>query len=382
MKSVFTLKMDPNRVFGLDILRALAILFVAVEHAGFSLPTDLRKINNVFVLDGVSIFFVLSGFLIGGILIRTIEKNGMSTSVLFNFWKRRWFRTLPNYFFILIILFLLHLCFTEGFTFGHASNYFIFSQNLFQPHPEFFPEAWSLSVEEWFYLLIPVLIGVFLIVLKTTPKQSVLITSVVVIIAITLIRYYRHLTLPIENTKDWDLLFRKEVITRLDSLMFGVVGAYISFYYQELWLKYKKPLLYFGIVLFIVCKASKYMIGKWIAVDGVYYSVFSFSLISIATLSLLPYLSSLKNGKGFFYKPITYISLISYSMYLLNFSLIQVWIIDQIHWDLLISNTPVIVLLKYSLYWVLLFTLSILLYKYFESPMTRLREKQGAKESL
>ena len=96
-------KIEKNRIFGLDIMRTFAILAVMFGHSIFFLPTSIKDQLHAFVIDGVNIFFVLSGFLIGGILIRDFEKK-KTIKVLFNFWIRRWFRTLPNYFLILIVL--------------------------------------------------------------------------------------------------------------------------------------------------------------------------------------------------------------------------------------------------------------------------------------
>jgi peptidoglycan/LPS O-acetylase OafA/YrhL len=88
-----------KRIFGLDILRASAILFVMLSHSrAFIDPHAGTYYYGLFILDGVDLFFVLSGFLIGGILIRTINDKGLTWVQLTNFWTRRWFRTLPNYF--------------------------------------------------------------------------------------------------------------------------------------------------------------------------------------------------------------------------------------------------------------------------------------------
>lgn len=373
MSNIFKIEIDPKRIFGLDILRALAILFVVIEHGSYLLPEKLRPICNLFVFDGVSIFFVLSGFLIGGILIKIMQEKGFSIAALKNFWIRRWFRTLPNYFLILFILCLLHLFFDDGFSFGGIWNYFIFSQNIFTKHPSlFFPEAWSLCVEEWFYLILPLLITTLTFMLNKSYKKGIFYASLIVIVLVTSFRYYRFSTLAINDLNDWDLLFRKQVVTRLDSLMFGVIGAYINYYYHKSWIKYKNQLFLLGIVLFII---SKFILRKFLAINGIYFCVFSFSLISIATLFLLPYLSELKTSKGFLYKPITYLSLTSYSMYLLNLSIVQRWILDNIPWHNYLSNGYIILISKYGLYWVLVVGLSILIYKYFEIPMTSLREK-------
>ena len=92
-----------KRVFGLDVMRAAAILIVVDAHATIALKDYYSGAFWHHLLpDGVELFFVLSGFLIGGILIRSYEKNGgFDRDLLLNFWTRRWFRTLPAYYFVL-----------------------------------------------------------------------------------------------------------------------------------------------------------------------------------------------------------------------------------------------------------------------------------------
>ena len=369
-KTLFRLELDPNRIFGLDILRAFAILFVVIGHGNYLLPIKFEKFFQLFIFDGVFIFFGLSGFLIGGILIKILDQNKYDTSVLINFWVRRWFRTLPNYFLILLILCTLNYFFTDNFTFWSVKKYFIFSQNLFYEHPNWFLEAWSLSIEEWFYIVTPILIFIVIHFFKINPKKAVLFTALVVIFLVTLFRYYRYTVVQINDIHDWAFLIRNQVITRLDSLMYGVLGAYFS-YYNSNWLKFKKSLLIIGLILMFV---SKYIIKELTDVGGLYNTVFSFTTFSIASLFLLPYLSDYKKGSGVLYKCITYISLISYSMYLLNLSVIQHWIINKIPWRYFLNNSILILISKYGLYWFLVISLSIVLYKYFEIPMTRLRD--------
>ncbi|WP_394758873.1 acyltransferase family protein [Flavobacterium sp.] len=372
---IFTLKTDKGRKFGLDILRALAILFVVIDHGTKLLPQELKPISDFFVYDGVSIFFVLSGFLIGGILIKILEDNEtFSLGLLFNFWTRRWFRTLPNYFLILLLLSVLNYLFTDGFKLWKIKKYLIFSQNLTNYHPSFFIEAWSLSVEEWFYLITPVFIFLIMRFLKMQPQKAVLGVAISIVILITIFRYYKHLNINISNVHDWDLLFRKQVFTRLDSLMYGVIGAYLHFYTFEKWVRFKKIFLVAGITMFLFAKFYSSDI------NGAYFKVFSFSFISLATLFILPFLSVLKLDGGIFYKPITYLSLISYSMYLLNLSVIQIWIIKKIHWENFIQSEFQISMLNYIIYWLLVIVLSILLYKYYELPMMRLRDKKVKNE--
>ena len=99
--SIFRLSPDyQGRVFGLDLMRALAIIFVVMSHGSM-----LEKANTDFpwirLVNGVELFFVLSGFLIGGILIKNFQKtNSFGIKEIYNFWIRRWFRTLPNYYLV------------------------------------------------------------------------------------------------------------------------------------------------------------------------------------------------------------------------------------------------------------------------------------------
>src|SRR3954452_6127505 len=90
-----------KRVYGLDILRAMAILLVVFGHSAVYFGYDAYHWPRLG--DGVSLFFVLSGYLIGRILFKTIEK-GFDFKDLVGFWFRRWMRTLPVYFFITTIL--------------------------------------------------------------------------------------------------------------------------------------------------------------------------------------------------------------------------------------------------------------------------------------
>jgi peptidoglycan/LPS O-acetylase OafA/YrhL len=97
---------------------------------------------------GVEIFFVLSGFLIGQILLRDFEQ-GVNFKKLLHFWKRRWIRTIPVYYLVLFLKFVLAPAIGINIIW-----YFLFLQNNIYGI-DFFGVSWSLVIEEWFYLLIP-----------------------------------------------------------------------------------------------------------------------------------------------------------------------------------------------------------------------------------
>ncbi|HET6992186.1 MAG TPA: acyltransferase, partial [Bacteroidia bacterium] len=148
-----------NRVFGLDVMRAMAILLVLLSHAmRFSpIPGATQTQLELYMgFIGVELFFALSGFLIGGILLREMA-DGTSFRKVLKFWVRRWMRTLPAYYAVLFGTPLLYLLFLHenSVHFSDLFPFIFFVQNFSHPHPEYFGVAWSLSIEEWFYILFP-----------------------------------------------------------------------------------------------------------------------------------------------------------------------------------------------------------------------------------
>ena len=357
----------------MDILRAMSILFVVIGHTTHFLPQKyyVQDISRFITFDGVSYFFVLSGFLIGGILIKALENKPATFRTLLNFWTRRWFRTLPNYYFVLILLLLvLPYSFFNPNTVVNKPNYFLFIQSFSFPHPDFFPEAWSLCIEEWFYLLVPSLIFLLVGVFRVKPKKSILTVAISVIIVVSLFRYYRFLNNPITSYNEWEMYFRKQVVTRLDSLMFGVVGAYFSFYYRTSWARNKKILLVIGVSILLIQRYFYLLVGDY--GYGFYTCVISFSITSFGAFLLLPFLSEYKKGNGLIFKVITSISLISYSMYLLNLSPVQGFAVRGITKGL---SGISLIFVNYIGTWAFTIFGSIVLYKYFEKPVMNMRER-------
>ncbi len=90
VRNIFLLHPDyGNRVYGLDIMRALAIIFVVLEH-GLMLEKAHTTFPWVKLINGVELFFVLSGFLIGGMLIRIFEKSDtFGIKTIGRFWIRQ-----------------------------------------------------------------------------------------------------------------------------------------------------------------------------------------------------------------------------------------------------------------------------------------------------
>jgi len=364
MKKIFTIEIPESRNFGLDLLRFFAIVFVLINHGVYQLPTDLRVINQYFYLDGVLLFFVLSGFLIGGIFIKFYQKKNLKNNIL-NFWIRRWMRTIPAYFFVLTIVCALHFLIFKELNIIKTLKHFLFIQNFTKFEPYLYPEAWSLSIEEWFYLLLP-LVTLLLFSIFKNRKKAFLYVILIFIIVIPFLRLYKFNYHPVTNTiSQWDETFRSVTILRLDSIMFGVLAAYMKSYFETIFFRSKNIKFVIGVILLIILRILDFSDNY----SSLFQCVFSFTFNSFAVFLLLPFLFCMKIPKSVIVlKTVTFISLISYSLYLVNSTLLQGLFLNYVHFkkELLIN---------YVLYWILSFLSATLIYKFVELPFMKIRDK-------
>lgn len=355
---------ERKRVFGLDIFRAVAILLVLLLHSRFILDgTRLEGFPFVRIMDGVELFFVLSGFLIGGILLRKVNsEEGFAVRDLFQFWKRRWFRTLPGYYLILAVNYVIvrYNVIHEGI-YNFNWKYLFFLQNFSKPMIGFYRESWSLTIEEWFYIITPLMLFVFL---RFTKPKFAFLLSVIFMLAFSFA--CRTSMMDVSLDRFWvDLTFRKVVIMRLDSIGYGLLAAWVFYYYREYWDRYRWVAFGAGAALMV------FILSYRAAAGTIYSQVIYFSLAAVASMLLLPVASNVKAGNGVMARAITHISLVSYSMYLINFSLVAEVIRDQFA-----PHGGVDGLVKYAAYWVIVIVGATVLYYGFEKPVMDLRDRK------
>lgn len=375
----FTLTTSHKRIFGLDLLRFFAIFFVLYNHAGHFFPLrDKINIYSKAVYDGVGVFFVLSGFLIGSILIKQLLIKELNSKILINFWKQRWSRTLPNYFlFLFLTIFLDFLC-NDGESKSIYKYYFVFLQNFNSNVFTFFGHSWSLSVEEWYYLLIPFFIFLFIKSKLIKPNVAFMIVCFLVIFTVNFIRiskYYSNETMTSDEYKNIEYA----VTCRLDAIMYGMLGAYIKHYHENIWNKLKLP----GIIIGVFGLTLYYFTP--LKHDMQFKSLYSFTLTSITVLAFIPYLLSLRDNNTKVGRFITFVSLTSYSLYLVN-SLLTVVISNLPIWDYVYNfvynninkqhSWGIIFSILYVFFWVGSFVISAFVYKYFEIPTTNYFRKK------
>jgi peptidoglycan/LPS O-acetylase OafA/YrhL len=222
-----------ERIPELDGLRGVAISLVLIFHYFTAAAIFIRRPNPIAYLQiatrlswsGVDLFFVLSGFLIGGILLNARQSKNFFKV----FYLRRACRILPVY-----LLFLAFVAMCNRFVypsnyvgmkwvFGSTYpwySYLTFTQNLWEAYLNYAGSAalvitWSLAVEEQFYLTLP-----FVIRFISPSKLPYIIISG--ILAAPAVRLYLLLSRPALHTAEHVLL-----PCRMDTLLLGVLVAYL-----------------------------------------------------------------------------------------------------------------------------------------------------------
>jgi peptidoglycan/LPS O-acetylase OafA/YrhL len=166
----------------LDTLRGIAILAVLFYH-GFEWSYGLNAVSGFAKLFmyatlpgwlGVNLFFVLSGFLITGVLLDSRSRPRFYR----NFYTRRCFRILPAYYAVLI---LLALCRYASWPFFLMSFFYLNNFGPLLAIPNAYGVLWSLSVEEHFYFLWPVAI-------KKLSNKGLLLLAFTIVAGVPVIR--------------------------------------------------------------------------------------------------------------------------------------------------------------------------------------------------
>ena len=370
------------RVPGLDLVRSAAILCVLAGHYWpiydrFPAAAPLKFLGVI----GVELFFVLSGFLIGGILLRQAFKLhegnlGFSFRDCPSFWVRRWFRTLPNY----LLFFILFLLFDQPWVSGNWRPWFLsafFLQNLFIDSSDgTFGIAWSLCVEEWLYLIMPLLLAVFSL-RATRPGKPALFSALLLIVIPTLLRFGTK-----GNT--WDIGVRHVVIYRLDAIAYGVLLAYASRYRRGLFDRLASaPAALGGFAVLGLIWLQWLAVGHhWIepghagkGLTWIYTNVVFFSAVSLAIVPIVAWGSQIGELPPGFKTLVYRTSIYSYSMYL-GHELVFYYCSPAIYSGVsrVFGEFHGLTFIVAALVLVAVYGFSAAIYHLWEARMTRLRE--------
>lgn len=288
----------------IDGLRAIAVLSVVFYHAGFSIfPGGF---------SGVDVFFVISGFLLTMIIVDEKSSNNYS---LLNFYNRRVRRLLPVLYVILIFCIVAGITFLKPKDFtlfansiipavGIFSNVF-FSDNInyFSPSAETTPliHIWSLSLEEQFYLIFPLIIsGCFL--LKKYTRIALAIIVLQLMFMSYMIMHFAHS----QNLTNWAFFMMP---SRAWELLLGAFSALIYPYLKDTPRWVRTPLSTLGLTLILYFIFFANDDNPWPNDTTLIPTIGTFLFICFADSKSLV-------GKLISKKQIVYIGLISYSLYL------------------------------------------------------------------
>lgn len=334
-----------TRNFGLDLVRATAILLVIAAHLAAWGITEMKPnadwihrlgwFSQITGVVGVELFFVLSGFLVGRI---ALTRNGS----LIHFYMRRWLRTFPAYAVMLIILVLIK---------GVPEDFWAYVLFLQPPLQDFFSVSWSLCVEEWFYLLLPLFLFI--------PRRYFMHSTIAVIFALLFLRIYSGL--------EYETL-RRTTFLRLDALLIGVLLAWIKLEKQYLYNYLQKPITLLLCGAFIV---GVLFISGLMRVSGFYLPMLETHHTIAALFTVMPLLLALllphaeKLPTLLLRALITTISAGAYSLYLVHeeiFRAVRQTILFDSVWGFVIA------LIASAL-------AATILYRGIEKPFMSLREK-------
>jgi peptidoglycan/LPS O-acetylase OafA/YrhL len=287
-----------KRIGQLDGIRALAITAVFVHHA----------YNVKLLWTGVDLFFILSGFLITGILIK--NKHQPLKRYFGHFYERRALRILPPYLILMLITSLLF-----GLGWARHGYLYLFLMNFVGafgvPQPMTLDVLWSLAVEEQFYLFWP-------LVIYFLSEEAIAWTAGAIIIAAPLLRWFCTPLFPYQ----WPIYMLTPF--RMDLL---AVGALLSI----VWRKRPGWIAAFGhygliasalavLTLFILSRNP----GFTTKANTPFSNVWIYEMSLVACTGIILWALS---GKGVWIlnlSPVRYLGRISYSVYLIHLTFIVV----------------------------------------------------------
>lgn len=247
------------RLAGPDLLRAIAILLVMLWH--LPRPARLPMLQGLreYSWTGVDLFFVLSGYLIGMQLLRPLALGQRPD--LPTFYLKRSLRILPA-FLVVLAVYVFVPALGEGAQMQPTWRFLTFTMNFGLDYSVTgtFTQAWSLCVEEHFYLLLPALV---LLLSRTHRRSPVFALIAAVLLGGMLLRALLWIPLAAAAAEQgtrhqfgpaYLQAIYYPTYCRLDGLLFGVLLAAYRSFYPDLWRKHARPgrMLLLGLAFMIL----------------------------------------------------------------------------------------------------------------------------------
>jgi peptidoglycan/LPS O-acetylase OafA/YrhL len=245
LRKFLALDLLDNRYPALHGLRVLAIVTVVQFHvtwifageAGIALDEGFVD-GSLKIFFGMDLFFILSGFLIGSILLRSLRLDG--TQNLKRFYLRRVLRTFPSYYVVLTTLALAFKLTPEQrhhlpWEYVYGTNFL----NLDRPYVIMF-WGWSLALEEQFYLTVPLLFFVLHRLRSDRARIGLLGVLWSLGLVVRLAIYFRYA--PWNDFALYGAIYFR-TYTRFDTLVLGILLAFVHQRYGDAisaWVKHPR----------------------------------------------------------------------------------------------------------------------------------------------
>lgn len=241
-----------SRLPGLDLLRLLAILLVIGRHVG-TLADAATLARHPLVSAwsrggwvGVDVFFVLSGFLVSGLLFAEYTKRGGLSPM--RFYVRRGWKIYPPFYLLIAVTVFVYAKFGQQIQLSWLLSELLFFQSYV---PGLWMHSWSLGVEEHFYLLLPL---VLLLFVRRNPASANPFRAIpalgLAIVAAALVA--RIVTWRAHPTFAYQVNLSPTHL-RLDSLFMGVVLSYALHFHRDAFVRavtpWRWPLIAAGLTL-------------------------------------------------------------------------------------------------------------------------------------
>ncbi len=296
---------SPYRRSEIDFLRGIAILLVLFRH--YRYQDYLYEIGWI----GVDLFFVLSGFLVSGLLFKESQKHNRIYPV--HFLIRRGFKLYPVFYFFIGLTILWKILSNTPFALTNLIGELFFLQNYIG---SLWSHTWSLAVEEHFYLALTALIYITNRLNKISHTSVFLIAFILIAISCLLLRIYStHIDFKLAN------MFYSH--NRFDSLFFGVFISHCYHYRQEelkAFTKNNKGKLFLFFILCLICTPiHKAITSIYLPTVGLTFIYLGFGALLLCTLytDIVKYVSKYKLTL-YIYRLIEKMGVYSYSIYLIH----------------------------------------------------------------
>jgi peptidoglycan/LPS O-acetylase OafA/YrhL len=360
---------------GLDTLRAIAITLVFMYHYKvFVSGEDTFGWASAVGWVGVDLFFVLSGYLISNQIFSGLARG--TTFSAANFYARRALRTLPVFWFVLVLYFLWPNV-MGGKTPPPLWTFLTFTQNFGLQPGTAFSHAWSLCIEEQFYFVLPMLI-LLGIRFKCARLHGWLLIAALAILGISA-RIFLWQTYGRESDGQVAGYYPNvyyATLCRFDEFLPGIAIAMLKNFHQPLWARlmaHGQAILLIGVIAVMVMLSLAF---HYYYIDGIGYGFFmtafgytliavAFALLLAASLSPISWLYRIRIPGAYS------LALWSYSLYLSHKAVATILSRQLKAFELSPSLTvALIALASIACGW--------LLYRVIEAPFLAIRDKHFA----